>query len=169
MVLDSPDSVTTMAADLRDESQTRPPAPSLSISNPVRAAMQQLDYRVAELDRLQTDTASSSSSQPTTTELQLHQETAYPLRDPPTGASYDGPPNRTIECVSRRPPTGPRDRAESARSSGQRIGRPAAGHRAVDLWLGATQSPGPGRRGHVYGPRGLQQSSTLSNVSQVGW
>ena len=37
--------------------------------------MQQLDYRVAELERLQTDPASSSSStHPTTTELQLHQE-----------------------------------------------------------------------------------------------
>ena len=32
--------------------------------------MQQLDYRVAELERLQTD----FSNQPTTTELQLHQE-----------------------------------------------------------------------------------------------
>ena len=44
--------------------------------SPVRAAMQQLDYRVAELERLQTDPVSSSSSSthPTTTELQLHQE-----------------------------------------------------------------------------------------------
>ena len=37
--------------------------------------MQQLDYRFAELERLQTDPAySSSSTHPTTTELQLHQE-----------------------------------------------------------------------------------------------
>ena len=37
--------------------------------------MQQLDYRVAELERLLTDpTTTSSSTQPTTTELQLHQE-----------------------------------------------------------------------------------------------
>ena len=36
--------------------------------------MRQLGYRVAELDRLQTDPDSSSSNQPKTTELQLHQE-----------------------------------------------------------------------------------------------
>ena len=40
----------------------------------VRAAMQQLDHRVTELERLQTDPASSSSNQHTTIELQLHQE-----------------------------------------------------------------------------------------------
>ena len=36
--------------------------------------MQQLYYRVAELERLQLDPTSSSSTQHTTTELQLHQE-----------------------------------------------------------------------------------------------
>ena len=75
IVFDSPASVTTMAADLRHLSRARPPpAPSFSSLSPVRATIQQLDYRVAELDRLQTDPASSSSNQPTTTELQFHQE-----------------------------------------------------------------------------------------------
>ena len=51
MVLDSPASVTTMAADLQDLSRARPPpAPSHSFLSPVRAAMQQLDYRVADLE-----------------------------------------------------------------------------------------------------------------------
>ena len=85
MVFDFPASVTTMAADLRDLSRAKPPpAPALSMLSPVRAAMQQLDYRVAELERLQTDPASSSSTHPTTTELQLHQEIqqlAHQLQD----------------------------------------------------------------------------------------
>ena len=58
MDMDPPASVTTMTADLRDLSRARPhPAPSLSILSPVRAAMQQLDYRVAELEILQTNLA----------------------------------------------------------------------------------------------------------------
>ena len=74
--------------------------------------MKQLDYRVAELEQLQTyPTTTSSSTQPTTTELQLHQEIqqlAHQLQDThscifrrnsPTGARYDGPPNRTIETM----------------------------------------------------------------------
>ena len=65
-----------MAADLRDLSRAKPPpAPALFMLSPVRAAMQQLDYRVAELERFQIDTTTTSSStQPTTTKLQLHHE-----------------------------------------------------------------------------------------------
>ena len=75
IALGTPASVTTIAADMRDLSRERTHlAPSLSILSPVRAAMQQLDYRFSELEILQTDPASSSSNQPTTTELQLHQE-----------------------------------------------------------------------------------------------
>ena len=49
---------------------------------------------------------------------------AYPRRDSPAGASYDGPPIRSIECVSRRPSAGPLDRAERARSGGPRLRSP---------------------------------------------
>jgi len=74
MVLDSPASGTTMAADLRDLSRARPPpAPSLSMLSPLRAAMQQLDYRGAQVGEI-TDRLYLPLLQPTTTELQLHQE-----------------------------------------------------------------------------------------------
>ena len=117
--------------------------------------MKRLDYRIAELEILQTDHFYSSYNQPTTTELQLHQEiqqlahqlqhTQLYLPDVVINHVHATTTTQTaqLNVYPKAYNMSTLSRSTPKRGGSTRLGSPASGHRAVHRWPGASTSPEP--------------------------